>query len=94
MNVDMRLKDDVRGAKQRNAKKEKKTKESQFKDDEEDENENGLHFIAYVPACGMVWKMDGMESRPESLGRLVKTAHTEIADTSQALCRTTRIGWQ
>lgn len=33
-----------------------------------DYDENGFHFIAYAPALGAVWKMDGMESSPRKLG--------------------------
>jgi ubiquitin carboxyl-terminal hydrolase L5 len=38
-------------------------------EDEDDYNitENGFHFIAYAPALGSVWKMDGMERAPRSL---------------------------
>ena len=28
----------------------------------------GFHFIAYVPIQGQVWKLDGLERQPQSLG--------------------------
>jgi ubiquitin carboxyl-terminal hydrolase L5 len=33
-----------------------------------DESEAGFHFIAFVPAKGRVWKFDGLERQPQSLG--------------------------
>lgn len=33
-----------------------------------DYEENGFHFIAYAPALGSVWKMDGMETSPRKIG--------------------------
>ncbi|PGH16085.1 hypothetical protein AJ80_05300 [Polytolypa hystricis UAMH7299] len=33
-----------------------------------DESEAGFHFIAFVPALGKVWKFDGLERQPQSLG--------------------------
>ena len=32
------------------------------------ETESGFHFIAYVPAHNHLWRMDGLEREPESLG--------------------------
>ena len=33
-----------------------------------DESEAGFHFIAFVPVEGRVWKFDGLERQPQSLG--------------------------
>lgn len=33
-----------------------------------DETEAGFHFIAFVPVEGKVWKFDGLERQPQSLG--------------------------
>lgn len=33
-----------------------------------DESEAAFHFIAFVPRLGKVWKIDGLERQPESLG--------------------------
>lgn len=30
--------------------------------------EAGFHFIAFVPAMGKVWKLDGLERQPQALG--------------------------
>lgn len=30
--------------------------------------EYGYHFIAYVPAGGYVWELDGLKSKPRRLG--------------------------
>lgn len=27
-----------------------------------------FHFIAYVPACGFVWELDGMRTKPRKIG--------------------------
>jgi predicted cupin superfamily sugar epimerase len=32
--------------------------------------ENGFHFIAYIPAQNHLWRMDGLQREPESLGIL------------------------
>lgn len=31
--------------------------------------EYGFHFIAYVPADGYVWELDGLRSKPRRIGR-------------------------
>ena len=33
-----------------------------------DESDAGFHFIAFVPIEGKVWKLDGLERQPQSLG--------------------------
>ena len=37
---------------------------------EEDENESGFHFIAFVPIEDQLWKLDGLERQPVCLGNL------------------------
>jgi len=68
MNVDMRLKEDATAAARKKAAKSKKHRKR--KKDVDDEGDNGFHFIAYVPVCGQVWRMDGMKANPQSLGSL------------------------
>jgi len=34
----------------------------------DDEADAGFHFIAFVPAMGKVWKFDGLERQPQSIG--------------------------
>ncbi|ERF71399.1 hypothetical protein EPUS_07427 [Endocarpon pusillum Z07020] len=33
-------------------------------------DESGFHFTAYVPAHNLLWRMDGLQRQPESLGTL------------------------
>ncbi|RDA93391.1 hypothetical protein CP533_1966 [Ophiocordyceps camponoti-saundersi (nom. inval.)] len=39
----------------------------------------GFHFIAYVPAGGFVWELDGMRTRPRNIGALDTDDWTAIA---------------
>lgn len=90
MNIDMRLKDDVMEAAKKQKRREqelkgkskrkgkKRRKRASF--DHEDE-ENGFHFIAYVPANSAVWRMDGMEPLPRRIGKaccFIRTCFTHI----------------
>ncbi|KAL2785711.1 ubiquitin carboxyl-terminal hydrolase [Aspergillus keveii] len=36
---------------------------------EENDDDAGFHFIAFVPALGKVWKFDGLERQPQALGK-------------------------
>jgi Ubiquitin carboxyl-terminal hydrolase, family 1. len=36
------------------------------------DSEAGFHFIAFVPAMGKVWKLDGLERQPQALGVSIK----------------------
>ena len=57
--------------KQRRLEQEKKRKGKKRRKrasfDREDD-EPGFHFIAYVPAGGRIWRMDGMEAFPRCIG--------------------------
>ena len=79
MIVDMRLKEDVKAAKQKRASKKKSKSRKKTQAVNEDEEENGFHFIAYVPAHGSVWKMDGMEAQPENLGIIHSSAVSTLS---------------
>jgi hypothetical protein len=77
MNVDMRLKDDVVEAAKKQKRREqelkrkgkgKGTKRKKRVSFDRDGEENGFHFIAYVPANKAIWKMDGMEALPRRIG--------------------------
>lgn len=35
---------------------------------QEDQDQPGFHFIAFVPIEGNVWKLDGLERQPMNLG--------------------------
>ncbi|KAJ9620873.1 hypothetical protein H2203_007459 [Taxawa tesnikishii (nom. ined.)] len=39
-------------------------------DNEISEDDEGFHFIAYMPIKGSVWKLDGLDSFPQNLGSL------------------------
>ncbi|KAF7715103.1 Ubiquitin carboxyl-terminal hydrolase [Penicillium ucsense] len=34
-----------------------------------DDDDSSFHFIAFMPALGQVWKFDGLERQPESIGQ-------------------------
>ena len=53
------------GTKGRKRKRRKVTMDADYE-------ENGFHFIAYAPALGSVWKMDGMEASPRKIGDIVE----------------------
>ncbi|KAJ0324539.1 hypothetical protein COL5a_007803 [Colletotrichum fioriniae] len=50
------------------AKKTKKSKKQKI-------DESGFHFIAYVPANGSVWELDGLKTRPVCIGPLEEGVH-------------------
>ncbi|KAI1625493.1 ubiquitin carboxyl-terminal hydrolase L5 [Exophiala viscosa] len=74
LNIDLRLKQEFaaaekeKKAKAAQSKRPRKKNKKQTKQYEEDEN--GFHFVAYVPVDGCVWKMDGLEQLPRKLGAL------------------------
>ena len=70
MNVDLRLKQDVAAAEKKKKAAIAKRPRKKVKEEEFDDGENGFHFVAYVPAGGIVWRMDGMERLPWKLGTL------------------------
>lgn len=82
MTVDLKLKTDAQNAARRkraqskHARKGKKRKGRRKRTAviEEDE-ENGFHFVAYVPAYGKIWKLDGLERRPQTLGDIDKDSN-------------------
>ena len=41
-------------------------KSTQGRDD--DESDPAFHFIAFMPAMGQLWKFDGLERQPRTLG--------------------------
>ncbi|KIX01136.1 uncharacterized protein Z518_10202 [Rhinocladiella mackenziei CBS 650.93] len=73
MNVDLRLKQDVAAAEKKKKAAMAKRPRKKLKEEEEEEcgdGDNGFHFVAYVPAGGFIWRMDGMERLPRKLGAL------------------------
>lgn len=45
---------------------------------DEDDNEAGFHFIAFMPIDGQLWKLDGLERQPVCLGRTSELLHCLI----------------
>lgn len=71
MNVDLRLKQDFAFAeKEKRAARSKRPHKKRKQTEQYEDDENGFHFVAYVPAGGCVWKMDGMEQFPRKVGSL------------------------
>lgn len=78
MVVDLRLKEDSKAAEKEKkkaaaaaAKAKRPRKKVKIEEDfEEEEEGTGFHFVAYVPAGGFVWRMDGMEPFPRKVGEL------------------------
>lgn len=71
MNVDLRLKQDMELAEKKKKAAAAKRPRKKLKEDEDAfEDENGFHFVAYVPASGAVWKMDGLERMPRRLSSI------------------------
>jgi len=65
LNADLALSNDVK------AKKFRKKADSN-KDSEEEQEQAGFHFVAFVPIRGSVWKLDGLDRQPMNLGKLRK----------------------
>lgn len=71
LHVDMRLKEDAKSAaaKER-ARNRKKGRRGRKKAKADWDDESGLHFIAFVPAMGQLWRLDGLEREPTSVGKI------------------------
>jgi len=72
MFVDLKLKSDVLASKQSKAaqKRRKGQKRKRRPQNTTEEEDNTFHFVAYVPARGHVWKLDGLDRHPQSLGAI------------------------
>ena len=57
LNADLQLKNDARPRKKRRRKA------------QPEEDEAALHFIAFVPVEGKLWKLDGLQPQPQNLGK-------------------------
>lgn len=65
LNADLALSNEFSAWKKRKHMKKKSGKrKSKSKSDEE----SGFHFIAFVPVEGVVWRLDGLQRQPVSLG--------------------------
>ena len=56
LNADLQLKSDAAPRKKRKRKA------------LSDQDEAALHFIAFVPVKGKLWKLDGLQAQPQNLG--------------------------
>lgn len=64
LNADLALSNEVSAwKKKRNAKKKPGRGKSRS------DVESGFHFIAFVPVEGVVWRLDGLQRQPVTLGR-------------------------
>jgi hypothetical protein len=51
----------------------------------EEEDEAAFHFIAFVPAQGIVWKFDGFDDEPRKLGKLIRhVSHQRLTQDKEA----------
>lgn len=66
LDADLALYNDMQ--KWERAKRYKRKRVANKKKVNNDDNEPGFHFIAYVPVNGVVWKLDGLQRQPHNLG--------------------------
>ena len=59
LNGDLLMKNDVEAAR-------KRSKKSSYND----QGDAAFHFVAFIPVDGALWKLDGLERQPHSLGRM------------------------
>ena len=55
---------------------------------DEDYEQGGFHFIAYIPIRGHVWKLDGMDYFPEAIGAFDEDAGTDWLEIAAPIVRT------
>lgn len=48
---------------------ESKTRKKFAQGQDEDNDDSSFHFIAFMPVMGQVWKFDGLERQPQSIGK-------------------------
>jgi hypothetical protein len=71
--VDVRLKDDAKAANTKKRAQDRwKGRKGRKKAKMVDDDETGLHFVAFVPAMGQLWRLDGLEREPTSVGRIAE----------------------
>lgn len=49
----------------------------------EEENDEGFHFVGYMPAHGKVWELDGFKSGPLEVGELPSSSGTQDPDSPE-----------
>jgi hypothetical protein len=71
LHVDLRLKEDAKSAAARKrAQNRKKGRKGRKKAKFDENDESGLHFVAFIPAMGQLWRLDGLEREPTSIGQI------------------------
>ncbi|KAJ5377872.1 uncharacterized protein N7496_005281 [Penicillium cataractarum] len=48
---------------------ESKTRKKSSQGQDDDDSDSSFHFIAFMPVMGQVWKFDGLERQPQSIGQ-------------------------
>ncbi|KAK4988647.1 hypothetical protein LTR50_003830 [Elasticomyces elasticus] len=59
----------TRAAANKASRKMKRQAADAAKGERDDDDDDGFHFIAYVPIENVVWKLDGMDSFPQKVGK-------------------------
>lgn len=54
----------------------------------DEENNEGFHFIAYMPIQGHVWKLDGLDSLPQAMGEFDSTEDSDWINVVQPALQT------
>lgn len=70
LNADLFLENEVSEAPKRRKKRETPRKGAKRRKTVQD-TEYGYHFIAYVPAEGHVWELDGLKMNPQKIGKML-----------------------
>lgn len=88
LNADLCLENEVSDSGSKKAKKRatpKKGRKTSTK--KKVSNDYGFHFIAYVPASGHVWELDGLRDKPHRLGKRCLLGNILFAASAYCLAR-------
>lgn len=78
------------GARRRSARQPKPRKKSLVASskDPEEEDQEGFHFVAYMPIQGHVWRMDGLDKFPQDIGAFDDTPGGDWMSIAQTALQT------
>lgn len=80
LNADLLLENQASEASSKNKKRTVSSKSSRKKKKKANvDSEYGFHFVAYVPAHGYVWELDGLMNKPHKIGISFALYHTILA---------------